>query len=95
MYGKTSIQKNSISLTTSPRRNRVTQISRAVGVLGKRQMEVYQWLFRRENFPVSDLGYFLYVNGIKGDNDFYSDHQGYEDVGFMELDNPHSLYREL
>ena len=51
----------------------------------KRQMEVYQWLFRKREFPVSDLGYFLYVNGIKGDNDFYSDHQGYEDVGFMEF----------
>ena len=51
----------------------------------KRQMEVYQWLFRKNGFPVSDTGYFLYVNGIKGDNDFYSDHEGYEDVGFMEF----------
>ena len=51
----------------------------------KRQMEIYQWLFRKNGFPVSDTGYFLYVNGIKGDNDFYSDHQGYEDVGFMEF----------
>ena len=25
------------------------------------------------------------MNGIKGDNHFYSDHQGYEDVGFMEF----------
>tara|TARA_B100001013_G_C24491866_1_gene395567 strand:- start:25 stop:672 length:648 start_codon:yes stop_codon:yes gene_type:complete len=51
----------------------------------KRQMEVYQWLFRQNGFPVSETGYFLYVNGIKGDNDFYSDHEGYEDVGFMEF----------
>ena len=51
----------------------------------KRQMEIYQWLFRKNGFPVSDTGYFFYVNGIKGDNDFYSDHQGYEDVGFMEF----------
>jgi len=29
----------------------------------KRQMEVYQWLFRANNFKVSDTGYFVYVNG--------------------------------
>ena len=37
----------------------------------KRQMEVYQWLFRQNGLPVSDKGYFLYVNGIKGDNAVY------------------------
>lgn len=31
----------------------------------KRQMEVYQWLLRRNGFPVSDTGYFVYVNGRK------------------------------
>jgi hypothetical protein len=29
----------------------------------KRQMEVYQWLFRRNDFTVSSTGYFVYVNG--------------------------------
>lgn len=29
----------------------------------KRQMEVYQWLFRKNGFRVSDTGYFVYVNG--------------------------------
>lgn len=29
----------------------------------KRQMEVYQWLLRKNNFNVSDTGYFVYVNG--------------------------------
>ncbi len=29
----------------------------------KRQMEIYQWLFRQNNFDVSDIGYFVYVNG--------------------------------
>jgi len=29
----------------------------------KRQMEVYQWLLRRNGFDVSDRGYFVYVNG--------------------------------
>lgn len=29
----------------------------------KRQMEIYQWLFRRNGFTVSPTGYFVYVNG--------------------------------
>jgi CRISPR/Cas system-associated exonuclease Cas4 (RecB family) len=29
----------------------------------KRQMEVYQWLLRRNGFNVSDTGYFVYANG--------------------------------
>lgn len=29
----------------------------------KRQIEVYQWLFRRNDFKVSNIGYFVYVNG--------------------------------
>ena len=29
----------------------------------KRQMEVYQWLFRQNGFKVSYTGYFVYVNG--------------------------------
>ena len=30
----------------------------------KRQMEIYQWLFRQNGFKVSDIGYFVYCNGI-------------------------------
>ncbi|MDD5433237.1 MAG: PD-(D/E)XK nuclease family protein [Candidatus Pacebacteria bacterium] len=30
----------------------------------KRQIEVYQWLFRQNGFRVSDTGYFVYCNGI-------------------------------
>lgn len=29
----------------------------------KRQMEIYQWLFRQNGFTVSDTGYFVYCNG--------------------------------
>src|SRR3989344_1710530 len=29
----------------------------------KRQVEVYQWLFRRNNFEVSNTAYFVYCNG--------------------------------
>lgn len=31
----------------------------------KRQMEIYQWLFRRNGFTVSNTGYFVYVNALK------------------------------
>jgi len=30
----------------------------------KRQMEIYQWLFRQNGFTVSDTGYFVYVNAL-------------------------------
>lgn len=29
----------------------------------KRQMEIYQWLFRKNGFDVSKIGYFVYCNG--------------------------------
>jgi hypothetical protein len=38
----------------------------------KRQMEIYQWLFRQAGHKVSDIGYFLYVNGSK-QGGFYPD----------------------
>jgi len=31
----------------------------------KRQMEIYQWLMRKNGFAVSDTGYFVYANGNK------------------------------
>lgn len=31
----------------------------------KRQMEIYQWLFRRMGFTVEDMSYFIYANGLK------------------------------
>lgn len=36
-----------------------------LGAQYKRQMEVYQWLFRKNGFKVSPIGYFVYVNGNK------------------------------
>jgi hypothetical protein len=31
----------------------------------KRQMEIYQWLFRKNDFTVSNTGYFVYANASK------------------------------
>ncbi len=36
----------------------------------KRQMEIYQWLLRNNNFPVSSVGYFVYANGKKNEDLF-------------------------
>jgi RecB family exonuclease len=32
----------------------------------KRQLEIYQWLFRQNGFEVSDTAYWVYANGQKG-----------------------------
>ena len=36
----------------------------------KRQMELYQWLLRRNGFDVSDTGYFVYCNGDRSAQGF-------------------------
>lgn len=36
----------------------------------KRQLEVYQWLFRNNGFTVSDTGYFVYANGDRSAEKF-------------------------
>jgi len=36
----------------------------------KKQMEVYQWLFRRNGFAVSPTGYFVYANGRSDEKAF-------------------------
>lgn len=36
----------------------------------RRQMEVYQWLFKQNGFPTSDTGYFVYANGIQNNPRF-------------------------
>ena len=36
----------------------------------KRQMEVYQWLLRKNGFKVSNTGYFVYCNGKKDERAF-------------------------
>jgi hypothetical protein len=36
----------------------------------KRQLEIYQWLFRKNDFSVSDTGYFVYCNADLAAKDF-------------------------
>ena len=40
-------------------------------------MDLYVWVLRRMDFEVSDIGYFLYVDGDRfTDRDFLSDNEG-------------------
>lgn len=41
----------------------ITELNQGWQIGYKRQMEVYQWLLRRNGYPVSDVGYFVYCNG--------------------------------
>ena len=41
----------------------------------KRQIEIYQWIYRQAGFAVSPIGYFLYVNGSK-EGGFYDASEG-------------------
>ena len=36
----------------------------------KRQIEIYQWLLRKNGLPISDTAFFIYANGIKGEHHF-------------------------
>ena len=38
----------------------------------KRQMDIYQWIFRQLGFNVSKTGYFVYANGIKDHGKIFS-----------------------
>lgn len=39
----------------------------------KRQIEIYQWIFKQLGFAVSDIGYFVYANGIKTYGKIFND----------------------
>lgn len=43
----------------------VTKLDRPWMITYKRQMEIYQWLLRKNGLKVSNLGYFVYCNGRK------------------------------
>ncbi|HAW57987.1 MAG TPA: hypothetical protein DCX03_03045 [Bacteroidales bacterium] len=43
----------------------------------KRQMELYQWLFRKNGFKVSAIGYFVYCNG-KSDKELFANKLEFE-----------------
>jgi hypothetical protein len=50
----------------------------------RRQMEMYQWIARRKGFTVSNIGYFVYVDGL---------HAGIE--GMLDADNPATAWMKF
>ncbi len=52
----------------------------------KRQMEVYQWLFRQSGFDVSDKGFFVYANGLK-DKKFFDNKLEFETIVLEYIGN--------
>lgn len=44
---------------------KITELDQDWQIGYKRQMEVYQWLFRQNGFKVQDTGYFVYANATR------------------------------
>jgi CRISPR/Cas system-associated exonuclease Cas4 (RecB family) len=52
-----------VDYKATAKKERITDLNLDWHIGYKRQMEVYQWLLRRNGLPVSDTGYFVYCNG--------------------------------
>lgn len=52
-----------VDYKATAKKSPVTSIDQGWQIGYKRQMEIYQWLLRRNGLPVSDTGYFVYCTG--------------------------------
>ncbi len=52
-----------VDYKATAKREEVVQLDKEWQEGYKRQMEIYQWLFRQNGFKVFDTGYFVYCNG--------------------------------
>jgi hypothetical protein len=52
-----------VDYKATSKKERITELNADWHIGYKRQMEVYQWLLRRNDLLVSDTGYFVYCNG--------------------------------
>jgi len=52
-----------VDYKSTSKNERVTSVSLDWQIGYRRQMEIYQWLLRRNGYSVSNTGYFLYCNG--------------------------------
>jgi hypothetical protein len=52
-----------VDYKATAKRGRITELNKNWHIGYKRQMEVYQWLLRKNGLIVSDTGYFVYCNG--------------------------------
>jgi hypothetical protein len=53
-----------VDYKATARSERITSLGKDWHIGYKRQMEIYQWLLRRNGLTVSDTGYFVYCNGL-------------------------------
>ena len=52
-----------VDYKATAKKGEITKLDKSWHEGYKRQMEVYQWLLRRNGYKVSDTGYFVYCNG--------------------------------
>ena len=54
-----------VDYKSTSKEGRIEALDQEWHISYKRQMEVYQWLLRKNGFTVSDTGYFVYANASK------------------------------
>jgi len=54
-----------VDYKATSKNEKITVLNQGWQIGYKRQMEIYQWLLRRNELTVSDTGYFVYCNGKK------------------------------
>jgi len=54
-----------VDYKSTSKNEKITELNQAWQNGYKRQMEIYQWLLRMNNYCVADIGYFVYCNGNK------------------------------
>lgn len=59
-----------VDYKATAKNEKITELNQDYHESYKRQMEIYQWLLRRNDLTVSDTGYFLYCNGQKDRDQF-------------------------
>ena len=52
-----------VDYKATSKKEKISELNAAWHIGYKRQMEIYQWLLRRNDLTVSDTGYFVYCNG--------------------------------
>ena len=53
-----------VDYKATSKKGKITELNQEWQNSYKRQMEIYQWLLRKNNLRVSSTGYFVYCNGI-------------------------------
>lgn len=59
-----------VDYKATSKNEKITNINQGWQITYKRQMEIYQWLLRNNDYSVSNTGYFVYCNGQKNRDAF-------------------------